>query len=769
MADSQISLPSERPGNGGGVERLALCRYAEQAYLDYSMYVVLDRALPFVGDGLKPVQRRIIYAMFELGLGGGAKYKKSARTVGDVIGKFHPHGDSAAYEAMVLMAQDFSFRYPLIDGQGNWGSPDDPRSFAAMRYTEARLAPFAELLLSELGQGTVDWGPNFDGTMEEPAVLPARVPSLLLNGATGIAVGMATDIPPHNLTEVMNACLHLLDKPKAGVEDLMKHIRGPDFASGADIAARPAELVEIYQSGRGSVRTRAVYHCEKDGSIVISTLPHQVSGSRVLEQIAALLEGKKLPMLAELRDESDHEHPIRLVLIPRSSQVDSDALMSHLFASTDLERNVRVNLNLIGLDGRPAVKPLPDLLGEWLKFRRETTRRRLQHRLEQITRRLHILDGLLAAYLNLDEVIALLRSEDKPKPALMKKFKLSETQAEAVLEIKLRQLARLEEIRIRDEQKGLSEEKIGIEKTLASAGRLTTLLKREIKEVIQEYGDERRSRVLELPEARPISEESFLGPEPITAVLSHNGWIRVARGHEVSPEELSYRGGDSCLHFVRGRLDQPLIALDTAGRAYTLQPHGLPSARGHGEPLSSHVSAPSGAEFAGLMTASQSECCLLYGDNGYGFLVEAAELVGSKRAGKAALGVPEGGRALCPVLVDNSKQDWIAVCAAGPEGTERLLLFPARELPRQSRGRGNRLFGLSAKAFAAGERVLDVAALSPGDALKVLTEGGEVFSLSPARQEAFRGQRGQRGRALNLGRRKKKQDRICRLAAKARG
>ena len=768
MAASQMSFLAER-SKGSGAEHLNLVRYAEQAYLDYSMYVVLDRALPFVGDGLKPVQRRIIYAMSELGLGGGAKHKKSARTVGDVIGKFHPHGDSAAYGAMVLMAQDFSFRYPLIDGQGNWGSPDAPDSYAAMRYTEARLTPFAELLLSELGQGTVDWGPNFDGTMEEPMALPARVPHLLLNGATGIAVGMATNIPPHNLAEVMNACLALLDKPKAGVEELMQHIRGPDFPSGADIAATPEEIAEVYRSGRGSVRTRAVYQCEKDGSIVISALPYQVSGSRVLEQIATLLESKKLPMLAELRDESDHENPTRLVLVPRSNRVDSDALMSHLFASTDLESNIRVNLNLIGLNGRPAVKPLPELLGEWLKFRRETTRRRLQHRLEQITRRLHILDGLMIAYLNLDEVIALIRSEDKPKQALVKKFKLSEVQAEAVLEIKLRQLARLEEIRIRDEQQALAQEKASIEKTLASARRLTTLLKRELREIVEKYGDARRSRVQALPEAETISEKSFLRPEPITAVLSQNGWIRVARGHEVRPRELSYRGEDACLHFVRGRLDQPLLVLDTAGRAYTLQTHSLPSARGHGEPLSGHVNAPSGTEFAGLMHVSETEHCLLLADNGYGFLVGTTELISSKRAGKAALSVPAGGRALCPVLVGNPERDWIAICVALPEGSERLLLFPARELSRQSRGRGSRLLGMSAKAFAAGERIVGAAALSPGDSLEVCVDGGDVFSLGPAKLEALKGQRGRRGRSLNLGRRRKKQARIRSLAVKTKG
>ena len=767
MADSQVSL-NYGPLGAAAAERLALSRYAEQAYLDYSMYVILDRALPFVGDGLKPVQRRIIYAMSELGLSGGAKYKKSARAVGDVIGKFHPHGDSAAYEAMVLMAQAFSFRYPLIDGQGNWGSSDDPHSFAAMRYTEARLSPFAELLLSELGLGTVDWTPNFDGTMEEPVVLPARVPNLLLNGATGIAVGMATDIPPHNLTEVINACLHLLDKPKAGTEELMKHIQGPDFPSGADIAADPGALAEIYRSGRGSIRTRAVYKREKGGSIVISALPYQVSGNRVLEQIAAQMEGKKLPMVAELRDESDHEHPIRLVIVPRSSRVDSKVLMSHLFASTDLERNVRVNLNFIGLDGRPAVKSLPELLGEWLSFRRTTIRRRLQHRLEQITRRLHILEGLLLAYLELDEVIALIRREDRPKPALIKRFGFSEIQAEAVLELKLRQLARLEESRIRDEQKALSKEGDSIKKILASAARLTTLLKRELKEISREYGDARRSCVLALPEAQALSQESLLGPEPVTAVLSQNGWIRAARGHEVDPEELLYRGGDRCLHSVRGRLDQPVAALDSTGRAYTLQPHGLPSARGHGEPLSGRVSAPSGVQFAGLMSVLEAEHYLLYADTGYGFLVHLEDLFGSKKAGKSALSVPEGGCALCPVPVRDPSRDWIAICAADPGGAERLLLFPAQDLPRQVRGRGNRLFGLPRKVFDAGERVAASLALAPGESLEICTQAGEIFTLGAGKQENFRGQRGQRGRVLSLGRRKKKQDRIRRLSAKAK-
>ena len=633
-----------------GIEQVSLKQYAEKAYLDYSMYVILDRALPHVGDGLKPVQRRIVYAMSELGLKATAKFKKSARTVGDVIGKFHPHGDSAAYEAMVLMAQDFSYRYPLVDGQGNWGSPDDPKSFAAMRYTESRLTAYADVLLSELAQGTVDWVPNFDGTMEEPSVLPAQVPNVLLNGTTGIAVGMATDVPPHNLREVVAAAVRLLEAPKSSVAELCEHVLAPDFPTEAEIITPREDIVAMYETGRGGLRMRAVW--EREGSdIVVTALPYQVSGSRVLEQIAQQMQARKLPMVADLRDESDHENPTRLVIVPRSNRIDGEALMSHLFASTDLERTYRVNLNMIGIDGRPGVKGLDRILREWLGFRTETVRRRLEHRLARVLKRIHILEGYLVAFLNIDEVIHIIRTEDKPKPALMERFGLTDAQAEAVLELKLRNLAKLEEIAIRGEQDELSQERDELEKILGSAARLKTLIKKELLAVAEQYGDPRRSPLVQREEARAFSELEMVGADPITVVMSEKGWIRAAKGHDIDPGSLSYKSGDGFKMAARGRSNQPLVILDSTGRAYTLASHNLPSARGQGEPVTGRINPPSGASFEGMMMGAQEQLFLLASDAGYGFVAKLGDLQSKNRAGKAAISLPKGARVMAPARV----------------------------------------------------------------------------------------------------------------------
>jgi len=678
------------------VEQLSLRDYAEKAYLDYSMYVILDRALPHIGDGLKPVQRRIVYAMSELGLKATAKYKKSARTVGDVIGKFHPHGDSAAYEAMVLMAQDFSYRYPLIDGQGNWGSPDDPKSFAAMRYTESRLTPYAEVLLSELGQGTVDWQPNFDGTLEEPTVLPAQVPNLLLNGTTGIAVGMATDIPPHNLNEVVSATIHLLESPKATVADLCKHIQGPDFPTEAEIITPEEELRTLYETGRGALRVRAAYQIE-DGAVVIHALPYQVSGAKVLEQIAAQMQARKLPMVSDLRDESDHEHPTRLVLVPRSNRIDLDDVMSHLFATTDLERTYRVNLNVIGIDGRPAVKSLVTILKEWLAFRKATVKRRLEYRLERVERRIHILEGYLVAFLNIDEVIRIIREEDEPKTVLMKTFKISDVQAEAILDLKLRNLAKLEEMKIRGEQDELAEERDSLKKTLGSDARLKTLIKRELKAVVEAHGDTRRSPIEQRDEAKAFSELELTSADPLTIVLSEKGWIRAAKGHDIDPASLSYKSGDGFRFAARGKSNLPTVVLDSTGRAYTLPTHQLPSARGQGEPLTGRINPPSGATFEGLITGAEADRFLLASDAGYGFVVQFAQLQTKNKAGKAVLTLPKNARVLSPAVISQEADSLVVV--ATNEG--RMLVFPLAELPELARGKGNKLIGIpSARAAA---------------------------------------------------------------------
>ena len=733
--------------NFEGVEKRPLATYTEKAYLDYSMYVILDRALPALSDGLKPVQRRIVYAMSELSLSAAAKHKKSARTVGDVIGKFHPHGDSACYEAMVHMAQDFSFRYPLVDGQGNWGSTDDPKSFAAMRYTESRLTRYADLLLDELADGTVDWGPNFDGTMEEPLWLPARLPNLLLNGASGIAVGMATDIPPHNLREVAAACIHLLDDPDATTRALLKHVKGPDLPTGAEIVSSRDELVEFYEKGTGSYRARATWEAEKEtGAIVITQLPFQVSGSRVQEQIAQQMREKKLPMVEDIRDESDHENPTRLVIEPRSNRVDIEQLMAHLFATTDLERSYRVNINVIALDGRPRVCGLKALLAEWLEFRRGTVRRRLQFRLDKVARRLHILDGMLIAYLNLDEVIRIIRREEEPKPVLIKRFKLSDEQAEAILETKLRHLAKLEEMRIREEQERLAAERQEIEALLASKAKLTKLIRAEIIADAEEYGDARRTRIVERAAAQAIEATDLLANEPVTIVLSTGGWVRAAKGHDIDPRTLTYKTGDAFQAAARGRSTQSALFIDSTGRAYTLPAHSLPSARGAGEPLSGRLDPPDGARFAGVLIGEASDQWLLATDAGYGFTVRLGELQSRNRAGKAVINVSAGAMVLPPVPVPGPEALLVALNSEG-----RLLVFAAREVPELARGKGNKLFGIPGKkAEARAELMTGIVVLAPGQSLSVYS-GERHMTLSPADLEHYRGERAQRGAVLPRG------------------
>lgn len=730
-------------------ERISLKEYTEKAYLDYSMYVILDRALPHIGDGLKPVQRRIVYAMSELGLKASAKYKKSARTVGDVIGKFHPHGDLASYEAMVLMAQPFSYRYTLIDGQGNWGSPDDPKSFAAMRYTESRLTRYSETLLDELGQGTVDWQPNFDGTLEEPVVLPARAPNILLNGTTGIAVGMATDIPPHNLREVVNACIHLLDHPDATVADLCAHIPGPDMPTEAEIITSREELIKTYETGRGSVRMRGIWTKDTDtGDIVVTALPHQVSGARVLEQIAAQMQAKKLPMVADLRDESDHENPTRLVIVPRSNRVDLEQLMQHLFATTDLQRTYRINMNMIGIDGKPAVKPLNKILKEWLNFRTVTTRRRLQHRLERVEERLLRLAALMIVFLNVDEVIRIIREEDQPKPVLMERFNLVEMQAEYILETKLRQLARLEEMKIRQEQEDLEKERDNLQKILDSAVRLKSLVRKELLQVAQDYGDDRRSPLVERAEAQAFSETELLSVDPVTVVISDKGWIRAAKGHDIDPASLSYKAGDSFKFAVRGRSNQQVVLLDSTGRSYSLPAHNLPSARGQGEPLSGHINPPSGATFEGALMGNDEQRVLIASDAGYGFVAKLGDLISKNKAGKALLSLPENARVLPPqLLLGEPEQTLLATVS----NDGRLLVFPVTELPELARGKGNKIMNIpSARAKAREEFVIAVALICPGQSL-TLCSGKRHVTLKPADLDHYRGERGRRGNKLPRG------------------
>jgi len=731
-----------------GVEQQPLKEYTERAYLDYSMYVILDRALPQIGDGLKPVQRRIVYAMSELGLSASSKPKKSARTVGDVIGKFHPHGDSACYEAMVLMAQPFSYRYPIVIGQGNWGSTDDPKSFAAMRYTESRLAPYAKSLLQELGQGTVDWTPNFDGTLKEPVVLPARLPNLLLNGTTGIAVGMSTDVPPHNLKEVASALVHLIDNPKATVKQLMKHVKGPDFPTGGELVSSAAEISDMYTTGSGTLRLRAAYKMEGT-DIVVTSLPHQISGAKIQEQIAAQMRAKKLPQVDDLRDESDHEDPTRLV-ISKKRGVDVDRLMAHLFSTTSLERTLRVNMNIIGLDGRPRMFNLVEMLKEWLKFRRETVKNRLGHRLQIVNDRLHILDGLLVAYLSIDEVIAIIREEDEPKPVLMKRFKLSDIQAEAILNLRLRNLAKLEEFKIKGEQEELQEERDLLEKTLKSAARLKTLIKKEILEDTEAYGDDRRTVIVEREAAQAMDETQLVASEPVTVVLSQAGYARAAKGHEIDPATLNYRSGDNYLAAAQGRSNQLAMFIDSTGRVYSVMAGTLPSARGQGEPLSSRFKPPDGAGFCGAMIGDNEQKYLLASDAGYGFIANLTDLVSRNKAGKAILRVPAGGKAVVPAPAPQGKECLIAAVSS----IGRLLLFEMEELPELAKGKGNKLINIPGPKYKSGEEKMVAAAVVPEDGNLEVYSGTRKMTIKWNDLDDYYGDRALRGSLLPQGWRK---------------
>lgn len=732
--------------NNDGIEQLPLGRFTEDAYLNYSMYVIMDRALPHIGDGLKPVQRRIIYAMSDLGLSNNAKYKKSARTVGDVLGKFHPHGDSACYEAMVLMAQPFSYRYPLVDGQGNWGAPDDPKSFAAMRYTEARLSKFSEILLTELGQGTADWSPNFDGTLQEPKVLPARLPHILLNGVTGIAVGMATDIPPHNARELANACAELLDNSKAELQDLLVHVQGPDYPTDAEIITPKVDIQKIYESGRGSIKMRAVYH-EENGEVIITALPHQASGGKILEQIAAQMQAKKLPFVSDLRDESDHENPTRLVITPRSNRVDIDQVMQHLFATTDLEKSYRVNINMIGLDGRPKVKDLKAILTEWLVFRKDTVTRRLQHRLDKVQARLHILEGLLIAFLNIDEVIAIIRNEDKPKPVLMERFGLTDIQAEAILELKLRHLAKLEEVKITAEQDELAKERDHLVLLLGSDRRLKTLIKKEILEAAEIYGDDRRSPIIQRGEARALSEKELVPSEAVTVVLSEKGWARCAKGHDIDGASLSYKSGDSYLHSAKGRSNQPVVFLDSSGRTFSCDAHALPSARSQGEPLTGRFSIVSGERAEYVLMGQDRQAYLVGSDAGYGFVGHFEDMITKNKAGKAFVSLPLGAKILCPQrLIEIETDGCLCISNQG-----RMLLFPLKDLPVLGKGKGNKLMNIPSAKSKTREEFLTHLVVVPAEASIRVVAGKRVMTLSQSDLQHYHGERGRRGNKLPRG------------------
>ena len=731
--------------NYEGIEQMPLRTFTEKAYLNYSMYVIMDRALPFIGDGLKPVQRRIVYAMSELGLNAAAKFKKSARTVGDVLGKFHPHGDSACYEAMVLMAQPFSYRYPLVDGQGNWGAPDDPKSFAAMRYTESRLSKIAEILLSELGQGTVDFQPNFDGTLEEPQYLPARLPHILLNGTTGIAVGMATDIPPHNINEVADAAVLLLDNPKAGLDDVLNIIQGPDFPTEAEIISPKDDIRKMYETGRGSIKMRATWHKE-DGEIIISALPHQSSPSKIIAQIAEQMTAKKLPMVEDIRDEADYENPVRIVLVPRSNRVDTDALMAHLFATTDLEKSYRVNMNMIGLDHKPAVKGLLQVLTEWLTFRRTTVTRRLQHRLDKVLARLHILDGLMIAFLNIDEVIEIIRTEDEPKQVLMARFNLSDEQAEAILNLRLRHLAKLEEHQLQTEKDKLEEERSNLELILGSERRLHTLIKKEIQEDAKKYASPRMSQLVEREEAKAISESEMTPAEPVTVILSEMGWVRCAKGHDIDPEGLSYKAGDKYLAHACGKSNQPVIFIDSTGRSYALDPLSLPSARSQGEPLTGKLTLPAGATIEQVIMEPEKQELLMASDAGYGFICKFEDLIARNKAGKALISLPENAKVLKPETLSESASLLVSLTSAG-----RMLIFPVRDLPALSKGKGNKIISIpAANAKARSELLVKLFLISEQASLE-FHSGKRKITLKPEDLQKFRAERGRKGSQLPRG------------------
>ena len=724
---------------------MPLRTFTEKAYLNYSMYVIMDRALPFIGDGLKPVQRRIVYAMSELGLNAAAKFKKSARTVGDVLGKFHPHGDSACYEAMVLMAQPFSYRYPLVDGQGNWGAPDDPKSFAAMRYTESRLSKISEILLSELGQGTVDFQPNFDGTLEEPQYLPARLPHILLNGTTGIAVGMATDIPPHNINEVADAAVLLLDNPKAGLDDVLNIIQGPDFPTEAEIISPKDDIRKMYETGRGSIKMRATWHKE-DGEIIISALPHQSSPSKIIAQIAEQMTAKKLPMVEDISDEADYENPVRIVLVPRSNRVDTDALMAHLFATTDLEKSYRVNMNMIGLDHKPAVKGLLQVLTEWLTFRRTTVTRRLQHRLDKVLARLHILDGLMIAFLNIDEVIEIIRTEDEPKQVLMARFNLSDEQAEAILNLRLRHLAKLEEHQLQAEKDKLEEERSNLELILGSERRLNTLIKKEIQEDAKKYASPRMSQLVEREEAKAISESEMTPAEPVTVILSEMGWVRCAKGHDIDPAGLSYKAGDKYLAHACGKSNQPVIFIDSTGRSYALDPLSLPSARSQGEPLTGKLTLPAGATIEQVIMEPEKQELLMASDAGYGFICKFEDLIARNKAGKALISLPENAKVLKPETLSESASLLVSLTSAG-----RMLIFPVRDLPALSKGKGNKIISIpAANAKARSELLVKLFLISEQASLE-FHSGKRKITLKPEDLQKFRAERGRKGSQLPRG------------------
>ncbi|RZG78252.1 DNA topoisomerase IV subunit A [Acinetobacter sp. WCHAc060025] len=719
-------------------ENRSVAEFTEQAYLNYAMYVIMDRALPHISDGLKPVQRRIVYAMSELGLKPSGKPKKSARTVGDVLGKYHPHGDLACYEAMVLMAQPFSYRYPFIEGQGNWGSPDDPKSFAAMRYTEAKLSAYSDLLLSELGQGTCDWQDNFDGTMKEPVSLPARVPNILLNGTTGIAVGMATDIPPHNLREVVKGTIALIRKPDLSDEKVAEYIPGPDLPTKAEIITSKEELLKIQISGRGSYRTRAVYTIEKN-EIVITELPYQVSGSKVISQIADQMQAKKLPLVSDLRDESDHQNPTRLVIVLRSNRIDADAVMSHLFATTDLESSYRVNMNMIGADGRPQVKSIRRILLEWIEIRKHTVTRRLQYHLNKIEKRLHILGGLIIAYLNIDEVIRIIREEDQPKPVLMSRFNIDEIQAEAILELKLRHLAKLEEMEMRREQEELEARAAVIREQLANPESLKSLIIEELKDDAKKFGDDRKSPIVLREEAHAISEQDLVPAESVTVVLSEAGWIRSAKGHDIDAENLNFRAGDQYLSSAQGKSNQKVYILDETGRSYALAINSLPSARGLGEPLSSKLAPANGVSFIQVLVEDEEKEIIAVSTKGYGFKSQAKQLDTNAKAGKAFLTVADDAKAMPIEVIENHTH--LAILSSGG----RLLLIDLSELPTLNKGKGNKLIQLEAD-----EQIQFMLTLNLDEIIQVLA-GQQQLKLKGDDLQKYIGKRASKGQLLPRG------------------